>query len=1244
MGVYLDKVWTTDKLPISENSIPSVRDTQRWSHLKDVQLPELKNKEVTILIGNDVPEAHWILEERRGGRKQPYAVKTLLGWTLIGPMAGSKTLDANVNYIKMDQALNCENSFQCAETISSILQQMYNTDFSESLHDTRFDTPTLPNNKQLAEKRLHLLKRRLLKDDTLLDRYSSTMEDYISQGHARRVPKEENVVVKDQPVWYLPHHPVINPHKPDKCRVVFDCAAKYGGTSLNDQLLQGPDMTNSLIGVLLRFRQDPVALVADIKQMFHQVRVDPSDCDVLRFLWWPNGDLTKDPIDHQMLVHLFGATSSPSCASYALRRTADDNRGNFDSDIINSVYRNFYVDDFLKSVLNSSVAKKFVEEITSLLSEGGFQLTKWISNSREVLSSIPAAERAPSVMNLDLSDLPVDRALGLQWDVEEDVFKFKVGKEVKDETRRGLLSVVASVYDPLGLVAPFILPAKQILQQLCKIGYNWDEKVPEEYLAGWQRWYNGILLLRDIAIPRCYKPQHFGRLESVELHHFSDASMEGYGVASYLRLVDVSGSIHCCLIVGKSRVAPMKTVTIPRLELTAATVSAKISKQLHEELQLPIHQEQFWTDSTIVLQYIRNSTRRFQTFVANRIQVIHDASTPSQWHHVPSELNPADCASRGIQLDHINGRLLQLWYEGPQFLWQPRSSWPTQPTDLPEISEDDKELKKAKVYAMQKNTSPDDSDSLESLMYRCSSWYKLQKSVAWLLRYKRYLSTKYGRCNGGTIEAGRQTVQELTLATKEIVKLVQKKAFPQEITTMKPPSGRRDSKGYISPLIHIEVSHSLSTDSFIQAIWRFISRRGPPVSIYSDNGTNFRGAEEEVKKALQKWNQDKITDSLHSRNIQWYFNPPAASHTGGVWERMIRSVKRILRSLMSNQLVDDETLLTLLSEVERILNDRPLVQQSDDPNDMEVLTPNSLLLLRRNPCTSSDLPAALTLHDRRRQAQRMADNFWQRWTTEYLPSLQQRQKWLRPRRNLVPGDLVIIMDENQPRGYWLKGVIQHTFPDRYGNTRQVIVKTANGVLRRDVRKLCLLEEAHTKISEDDPVYGYGSKVVTSTHNGHMLIFHCIQQSKTGGESVFADGFKTALQLKEEDPAAFEILSNTHCDFMDKGVEIPLGKIYNKSAWPIFSFDRHGNLAQVHFNNPVRDTRLRMPVEKVYPFYKVITTYNDIIHREENTVIYRMQPGELLMFDNSRVLYGRNTFEVREAGNVLPRILTQPETK
>ncbi|XP_070566968.1 uncharacterized protein [Ptychodera flava] len=258
--------------------------------------------------------------------------------------------------------------------------------------------------------------------------------------------------------------------------------------------------------------------------------------------------------------------------------------------------------------------------------------------------------------------------------------------------------------------------------------------------------------------------------------------------------------------------------------------------------------------------------------------------------------------------------------------------------------------------------------------------------------------------------------------------------------------------------VHIEVTHSLSTDSFIQAVWRFVSRRGPPTTLYSDNRTNFRGAEAEIKHALGNWNQDKIVDSLRRRSIQWYFNPPAASHAGGVWERMIRSVRKILRSLMGNQLVDDECLLTFLAEVEKIINDRPLVQQSDDPSDLQPITPNSLLLLRQNPCTSqSNISTTYNFNDRRRQIQRIADSFWKRWIREYLPTLQQRQKWLKPRRNLTVGDLVIIVDDNIPRGRWPKGLVEQTFPDRYGNVRQVLLKTATGRLRRDVRKLCLLE-------------------------------------------------------------------------------------------------------------------------------------------------------------------------------------------
>ena len=200
-------------------------------------------------------------------------------------------------------------------------------------------SPHLPNNRAMAEQRLQLLKKRLLKDEDLLAKYRTTMQEYIVKGHAQKVPTEE-LNLKEQPVWYLPHHPVTHPLKPGKVRVVFDCAAKYCGTSLNQQLLQGPDLTNPLVGVLIRFRQEPVAMAADIEAMFHQVYVDPQDCDALRFLWWPDGDLEKEPEEYRMVKHLFGATSSPSCANFCLQKTASMYLEKFDPETTQAVMKN----------------------------------------------------------------------------------------------------------------------------------------------------------------------------------------------------------------------------------------------------------------------------------------------------------------------------------------------------------------------------------------------------------------------------------------------------------------------------------------------------------------------------------------------------------------------------------------------------------------------------------------------------------------------------------------------------------------------------------------------------------------------------------------------------------------------------------------------------------------------------------------------------------------------------------------
>ena len=223
-----------------------------------------------------------------------------------------------------------------------------------------------------ALKRLDLLKRRLEKDVDLKRKYKETVREYISLEHAQKIPDGQ----VGSPVWYLPHHPVVHPQKPDKGRVVFDCAARFRNTSLNDQLLQGPDLTNSLVGVLLRFRQEQIGISADIETMFHQVRVSPQDTHALSFLWWPGSDFSKKPEDHQMLVHLFGARSSPGCSSFSLKKTAEDNRKYFNAETTDTVNRNFYIDDCLKSVASTDEAVQLVDQLPALLRRGGFRLTK----------------------------------------------------------------------------------------------------------------------------------------------------------------------------------------------------------------------------------------------------------------------------------------------------------------------------------------------------------------------------------------------------------------------------------------------------------------------------------------------------------------------------------------------------------------------------------------------------------------------------------------------------------------------------------------------------------------------------------------------------------------------------------------------------------------------------------------------------------------------------------------------------
>ena len=259
--------------------------------------------------------------------------------------------------------------------------------------------------------------------------------------------------------------------------------------------------------------------------------------------------------------------------------------------------------------------------------------------------------------------------------------------------------------------------------------------------------------------------------------------------------------------------------------------------------------------------------------------------------------------------------------------------------------------------------------------------------------------------------------------------------------------------------IHLEVLHSMDADSFINAVMRFTARRGVPKVIRSDNGTNFVGGNKELQQSIAKWNEsNKLKEHLLIKQIKWIFNPPAASHMGGVWERQIRTVRRVLDIVLKDQVLDDERLDTMFCEVESIVNSRPITPVSNDPKDLNPLTPNDLLI--QGQCYSSS-PGVFSKEDiytrRWRHVQLLADKFWKRWVKEYLPTLQLRSKWKDAKDNLKENDVVIMIDENMPRKKWCLGRLEKVFPGKDGLVRSVQVKTQHNTFTRPVDKLCLIE-------------------------------------------------------------------------------------------------------------------------------------------------------------------------------------------
>ena len=824
--LQLPPLYSLASIPVDPSQFPHMHDVERWTHLQDVTFPDSNISDVGLLLGANAFLAMEPLKVIPSAHGSPYATLTRFGWIVSG---------LNQRRERTDTTAVFKTTITANAAIEDMIKSLYNHEYEESLHCTQrglsaedrlwlqtvensishfghhysISLPLadknveLPNNVSIARSRLNKLKVRLERDQQFASDYKTFMSDMLEKGIAEVVPKgSENR--NDGRVWVLPHHAVYHPHKPDKIRVVFDCAAQFQGISLNDCLLQGPDQTNTLLDVLLRFRMERIAFIADIEGMFNQVYVHEADRDFLRFLWWQDGNTSNEIQQLRMKVHIFGAKSSPSVACYALRRTAEDNKEDFSEEAIETIKRNFYVDDVLKSASDEQTAVRLVHELKELCSRGGFNLTKMSSNSQAVVNTISPDDKSKTLRNCVNSDghRPDEKALGIVWKTEEDVLSISLdiaSLKSRQMTRRGLLSAVSCLYDPLGMIAPTILRGKKILQDLARKQFSWELEIPEEDQQSWLAWLADVSETSLLSIARCIKPTPFEDIASFELHHFADASETAYGTVSYVRIVDKGGAIYCSFLKGKAHLAPLKTVTIPRLELMAAVTAVRVSALLSHAITYAgstckITQEFFWTDSTTVLRYIANKKTRFHTFVANRLAIIHDGSTQEQWMFVPSELNPADDVSRGDQSNR--------WLKGPEFLWKSQNHWPKKPVVLLETQQDDPEVKTALVTATgviddsarnivnAVNEQDKFSDPIQRLISHYSDRRKLVRAVAWILKTKEFLKSRV--VHGKGINS-RLTSADLWAAEEEIFKTVQANAFSKDLAELQAGKSVRPS-------------------------------------------------------------------------------------------------------------------------------------------------------------------------------------------------------------------------------------------------------------------------------------------------------------------------------------------------------------------------------------------------------------------------------------------------------------------
>ncbi|XP_058816141.1 uncharacterized protein LOC131679426 [Topomyia yanbarensis] len=1222
----LRNVRTVGELQLPRQTLDITELSQLYPHLRGLPIEPYHEAQPRILIGLKHARVGLVLQSREGRIDQPIAAKTRLGWTVYGgyveeaPYIVQCAFHEHHPEEQMDESLHRsmkeyfaldslgvskpDNILLSTDDRRSqhLLQSL--TKFRNGRYETgllwRFDDLRLPDSRAMALRRFYSLEKRMEKDAVLAKALNRQIADYITKGYIRKLSSLE-LAQSYARTWYLPVFPLTNPNKPGKLRIVWDAAATAYGQSLNSGLLKGPDQLCSLFSILLQFREHRVGLTGDIREMFHQVDILEEDQQCQRFYWRDeNGEIAT----YVMRVMTFGACCSPSCAQYVKNANAE-RYAQLHPVAAEVITKRHYVDDMLVSVETEEEAISLAQEVKLVHSKGGFEIRNWISNSGRVLAALK--EETIEEKNLDLSsEMAPEKVLGMWWCTSSDAFTYKVGWSRHDRallegqrypTKREVLRVLMTIFDPLGLIANFLMFLKILLQEVWRSGVQWDDPISESSFEKWKRWLQVLPRVEQVTVPRCYRIRTSSSANyEVQLHTFVDASENGFAAAVYLRFVQ-NKIVECVLVSAKTRVAPLKFTSIPRLELQAAVVGARLARSIGESLSIPISNRFFWTDSWDVMCWINSDHRRYSQFVAFRVSEILEITEINEWRWVPTKLNVADDATKWTGQPDMTPD--SRWFKGPDFLWRPKAEWPQSPAKsgstiaelrpnlllhytVPEAVIDVNKFSSWKrlvnivgyVYRLPANcklqlqgkpivSGPPTTEELkkaESYLHRHAQLEAYQEEVTLLRRAQEfpekprkqipknselyqltpvldqrgvirmkgrtrfcdyvtedaknpivlprdhhlttliiaYYHQKYHHQNHETtINEIRQKykISRLRVCYAKVRRQCQRckndnsvprppimadlpsarlAAFSRPFThvgidyfgPMEVVVGRRVEKrwGMLATCltiraIHIELVHSLSTDSCIMALRSFIARRGSPRMIYSDRGTNFVGASRELRNAESAINQQAIMAEFVSSETKWLFNPPASPHMGGSWERLIRTVKKNLAAICPTKKPTDEVLRSLLTEIENVVNSRPLTHVPIDDESDSALTPNHFLLGSSNgtkPLTVND-DSGIVLHQGWRASQALVNQFWRRWLTDYLPEITRRTKWFIHTKPVCVGDVVVIVDPKLPRNCWPKGKIIETCKSRDGQIRSATVRTVNGVYERPVAKLAVLD-------------------------------------------------------------------------------------------------------------------------------------------------------------------------------------------